>query len=84
MIHLIKKIDKIEPFKIRLLFNTGEYRTVDFTEKLAEWSASKNSKYVCLLDPEYFLKVNLNTELETIFWDNGIDFCPDVLYGWSN
>lgn len=83
MIHLIKNINSAEPFKLNLLFNTGESKTIDFNQKLIDWSKSKNSKYKDLLIPEYFMTVKLNSELETIYWDNGIDFCPDSLYNWG-
>ena len=80
MIHLVKKIKKVNPYKIRLKFNTGEIKEIDLEEKLKDWSKTPGSTYKQLLEPEYFKKVKLNTEIETIYWDNGIDFCPDVLY----
>jgi len=33
-----------------------------------------------LRDPEYFRTVALNTDIDTIVWDNGADFSPDFLY----
>ncbi len=83
MLHLIKHINKVEPFKINILFNTGETKTVDFNQKLIDWSKSDNSKFKDLLNPDYFMTVKLNADLETIYWDNGIDFCPDSLYDWG-
>jgi hypothetical protein len=83
MLHLIKQIKKAEPFRIDVLFNTGEVKTIDLKDKLLEWSKSDNSKFKELLNPEYFVTVRLNTDLETIYWDNGIDFCPDTLFHWS-
>ncbi len=84
MMHLIKQIRNVEPFKITLLFNTGENKTVDLSQKLIEWSQSEDSKFKELLVPEYFMTVKLNPELETVYWENGIDFCPDTLYRWAN
>jgi hypothetical protein len=83
MIYLIKKIDRIEPYRLRLLFNTGEIKTVDLYTKLIEWSQSPESKFTALLDPEYFSSVKLDPELDTIFWDNGIDLSPEVLYAMA-
>lgn len=83
MLHLIKHINKVEPFKINVLFNTGETKTVDFNQKLNDWSKSENSKFKDLLNPDYFMTVKLNADLETVYWDNGIDFCPDSLYNWG-
>lgn len=83
MVHLIKKILSVEPYRICVLFNTGESRVVNLSEKLKEWANSETSKYRELLEPGYFETVRLNKELETIYWENGIDFCPDSLYAWS-
>jgi hypothetical protein len=79
----VKNIDKVEAFKITLLFNTGEIKVIDLAPKLKEWTTSPDSKYKQLLNPDYFSKVQLNKELETICWENGIDFCPDTLYTWA-
>jgi len=83
MIHLIEEIVEVKPFKLTLKFNTGEIRTVDLEKRLKEWSRSPDSKFKALLNPAFFKTVKLHRELETIYWDNGIDFCPDVLYGMS-
>jgi hypothetical protein len=83
MLHSIKEIINIEPFKITLKFNTDEVRQIDLTEKLNEWGHNPNSKFAELKDPSVFNKVKLDQELETIVWDNGIDLCPDILYKLS-
>ena len=82
--HFVKEIGKVEPFKLQLKFEDGTLRTIDFREKLFEWSISDHSIYKTLLEPEYFREVRYNKELETIYWDNGVDFCPEMLYEWSN
>lgn len=83
MIHLIKKIENVNPFELTLKFNTGETRKVNLYDKLMEWSKTPGSKYKQLLDPEYFVTVKLDSEMESVYWENGIDFCPDTLYSWS-
>jgi len=80
MMHLIKKILDVEPYKLTLEFNTGEVKIVDLEEKIRNRSNTKGSKYAALLEPDYFKGVKLQSEWETIYWDNGLDFCPDVLY----
>ena len=84
MLHFVKNINKVEPYKLTLLFNTGETKTIDLSQKLKEWAISSDSKFRDLLNPEYFLSVKLNKALETICWENGIDFCPDTLYSWAD
>ena len=83
MIHLIKEIKEVSPYKLRLKFNTGEIKEIDLEKKLKEWSKSQGSTFRKLLEPEYFNSVKLNAEIETVYWDNGIDFCPDVLYSMA-
>ncbi len=80
MIHLIKEIKAVSPFRLTLLFNTGETIVVNLEDRLKTWAQSENSLFRKLLDPGYFKTVKFNEELETIYWDNGIDLCPDVLY----
>lgn len=80
MIHLIKGIISAEPYKLKLRFDKGEIKLVDLQPKLLEWSKSPESKFKKLLDPEYFKSVKYDPELESIYWDNGIDLSPNVLY----
>ena len=78
--HLIKNIIEVKPYKLILEFNGGEIRSVDLEKKIRSRSQSPDSKYKALIDKNYFASVRLHPEWETIYWDNGIDFCPDVLY----
>lgn len=80
MIHLIKEIKEVSPFMLTLYYKSGELVLVDLEGKLREWSQTPDSKFRQLLDPDYFVTVKLDTEFASIFWDNGIDLCPDVLY----
>jgi hypothetical protein len=54
MVHLIKEIIDIEPFKIILRFNTGEIRQVNLADKLNEWATSPQSKFAELKNYEVF------------------------------
>ncbi|MFM2338539.1 MAG: hypothetical protein RL115_1732 [Bacteroidota bacterium] len=81
--HFVKEIEKVEPFKLYLKFENGSLRTINMESKLLEWSKSDGSLFKQLLNPDYFSQVKLNKELETVYWENGIDFCPDMLFQWS-
>ena len=83
MIHLITELIAVEPYKLTLKFNSGEIRSVDLEGKLQEWAANPNSKFSQLKNPEYFKKVKLDPDFNSIVWENGIDLCPDVLYDLS-
>ncbi len=80
MIYLIKEIISAEPFKLKLKFNTGEVKTIDLEPKFLEWSKTPDSKFKQLLNPAYFVTVKYNDEIESVYWDNGIDLSPNVLY----
>lgn len=83
MMYAIEEICTARPFSLGLRFNTGETIEVDLESRLKEWSQSAGSSYKTLLDPDYFVQVKLDPEMETIHWENGIDFCPDTLYQWG-
>lgn len=83
MIYSIKRIHSATPFKLVLEFDEGEVKEVDLESRLLEWSEGEESIFKQLLDPEYFASVKLNTELETIYWGNGVDFSPNSLHMWA-
>lgn len=83
MIHLIKEVVSVEPFKLTLRFNTGETRQVNLEEKLNEWATSPQSKFAQLMNYEVFKRVKIDKEFETVVWENGVDLGPDVLYNLS-
>jgi hypothetical protein len=83
MIHSIKEILAIDPYKLTLRFDSNEIRQVDLTEKLSDWESKPESKFAALKDPNIFCKVKLDPEFDSLVWENGIDLCPDVLYDLS-
>lgn len=78
--NFVKKILKAEPYKLTIEFKNGEIRIVDLEDKIRAKSTTPESKYRRLLDFDYFKTVKVQEEWDTIYWDNGLDFCPDVLY----
>lgn len=72
--HYVKKISKIEGYKITLTFNDNKTKTVDLEKYLDK------GIFLPLRKLSYFNKVQLNKEAGTIVWPNEADFCPDVLY----
>ena len=83
MMHLIKEIKEVNNFELLLLFNNNEIRKVNLEPKLREWTTSPQSKFGQLLNVPYFKTIRLDSEMETVVWDNGIDLCPNVLYEMS-
>lgn len=74
MLHTVKKVEYCEGYKLRLTFDDKITKMVDFEERL------KNAKnmFLPLQEISYFKKVK--TDGTTLFWPNGLDLCPDVLY----
>ncbi len=83
IMHFVKKILYVSPYKLQLLFEDDTVRQLDLKQKLLLWSEDEKSIFKQLLEKNYFKTVKLNPEMETIYWDNGVDFCPDMLYDWS-
>jgi len=78
--NFVKRVLKVEPYQLTIEFKNGEIKVVDLEDKIRAKSTTPASKYRALLDFDYFKKVKVQEEWETIYWDNGLDFCPDVLY----
>lgn len=76
----IKKICSVKPYKLTLEFDNNQVRIIDLEADFKKWSQTPQSKFRQLLNPEEFAKVKLNKEMECIYWENGIDLCPDVLW----
>lgn len=75
---MLKDIVKVKPLKdfyLHLEFEDGAQGEVDI-RKLAKLSGV----FEPLKDEEFFAKVKVNPEWGTIFWPNGADLDPDVLY----
>lgn len=83
MLMTIKELIDVRPYVLTLRFNNGEVRQVDLSDKLLEWGKNPQSKFAQLKDVEFFNKVKLDREFESLTWENGIDLCADVLYSLS-
>ena len=76
----VTEIIEAKPFQLKLKFDNNEILNIDLEQRLISKSTTINSVYKKLLDPQYFVAVKLNKEMQSIYWDNGVDFCSDVLY----
>lgn len=74
MLHLIKKVEYLEEYKLKLHFNDKSVRIVNLVNVLRD---AKNL-FLPLKDVDYFKQVKCDGT--TICWPNGVDLCPDVLY----
>ena len=72
--HFVRDVKYVGDYKLQLKFEDGTLREVDLSHHL------DGEVFVPLRKPERFRSVYLNTDLETIVWDNGADMSPDFLY----
>lgn len=74
MLHTIKNVKYLDGYKLKLLFDDGKTKVVNFEDRL------KNAKnmFLPLKEIDYFKKVKADGT--TLVWPNGLDLCPDALY----
>jgi len=79
-IESIKKVDA-QSYTVDCLFHTETVvRRIPVGKLIAQYQSTPQIKE--LMQPQVFSQVSLDS-YGTLVWSNGIDFCPDVLYGLS-
>ena len=92
----LTKIQKIEPFKVRTLWNNAEIREIDFEPLFQIWTEQKDENLLRLRHFDDFKQVSLS-ESRTLEWKNlpvsftfkgqtstqPLELDPDVLYQHS-
>ena len=72
--HFVKDAKYLSQYKLLLTFEDGSLRQVDLAPHL------DGEVFEPLRDLGNFKSVHLNSELDTIVWNNGADMSPDFLY----
>ncbi len=72
----ILSVKPLENYSVELTFTDGLCAMVD----LSKWIVGHGGVFAPLQDENYFRLVEVDPEAKTIFWPNGVDFCPDMLY----
>lgn len=75
-IHGVKAFEIGSGHTIRVEFEDGLSRTIDFEPVLA------GELYGPLRDLDFFTRVRLDSEVGTLVWPNGADFDPSTLHAW--
>jgi len=75
-IHRITSFEQTGTHSLRLCFDGGVSRDIDFEPILA------GELFGPLRDPEIFRQVKLDPEVHTIVWPSGADFDPATLHNW--
>lgn len=71
-VHSIIKAEVLDHINIKITFDDGTQKIVDFSPFIGEGMSSK------LNDPDFFKKAR--TRDGYLYWENSIDFCPEFLY----
>ena len=77
MLLAVTKFTLIDPFTLRLEFNDGTVKEVDFS---AHWAQLSGPIFQPLRDPAFFAQDTLPPDSETIEWPNGADLAAEFLY----
>jgi hypothetical protein len=75
-VHKISSFEIAGPYRLRLAFDDGAVRTIDFRPIL------EGEVYGPLRDLDTFNTVSLDPEAHTLVWPNGADFDPAILHDW--
>lgn len=77
-IHRVTSAEVVAPFTLRLRFDDGLERRIDFSGVLA------GGVFGPLRDEAVFRQVRVDPEVHTIVWPNGADFDPATLHDWPD
>ena len=75
-LYRITSVQAVAPYTLRLRFNDGSSRVIDFTPIL------EGELFGPLRDPAVFAQVRLDPEVHTVVWPSGADFDPATLHDW--
>jgi hypothetical protein len=69
----------LDGYRVELTFSDGAGGVVDLANRIV----GRGGVFGPLENQEFFRQVAIDGQLGTIVWPNGVDFCPDMLYGWA-
>ncbi|MDO8586469.1 MAG: DUF2442 domain-containing protein [Armatimonadota bacterium] len=70
----VRSAEYVDGYRVRLVFEDGSIRIADLATYL------DGGIFEPLKDVEYFRTFRVNSEIDTIVWDNGADMSPHFLY----
>ncbi len=75
MLQDIVAVEPLENYQLRIHFEDGVEGIVPLSQLI-----NFTGVFAPLTDPDYFATVKVNPDWGTIYWENGADLDPDVLY----
>ncbi len=70
----VTKVSYLNDYKLKVWFGDSSVKVVDLQPYL------DGPVFEPLKDLEYFRKVSVNPDIDTIVWPNNADFAPEFLY----
>lgn len=77
-IHRVASLEHVGLRTLKLRFDDGLERVIDFTPVLA------GELFGPLKDGDFFRQVRIDPESDTLVWPNGADFDPATLHDWPD
>jgi len=77
-LYRITAVEQVATYSLRLRFNDGLSRTIDFEPIL------EGELFGPLRDRAVFAQVSLDPEIHTVVWPSGADFDPATLHDWPD
>jgi hypothetical protein len=77
-VHRVRAFQNLGSYKLRVEFEDGVSRTIDFLPVLA------GELYGPLREPTMFDRVRIDPDVATLVWPNGADFDPASLHDWPD
>ena len=74
MLLFVKNAKYVEDYKIEVEFTDGKKGIANLEDELY------GTVFAPLKDKEFFSRLKVDEELETITWENGADMAPEFLY----
>lgn len=74
MIVWVTKAKALGGYRVWLEFNDGLRGEIDLEDRLF------GPVFEPLKDPEFFRRLQVNADIDTIVWPNGADFAPEFLH----
>jgi len=72
--HFVKDVEYVSDYKLLVTFEDDVVKLVDLKPYL------DGEVFEPLKDVDYFKTVRVNSDIDTIVWDNDADVSPDFLY----
>ncbi len=72
----VKQVRHLGQYRLELSFTDGTKGELDLEDRVV----GRAGVFVPLQEIDFFKQVEVDPEVGTIVWPNGVDFCPDVLY----